>query len=69
MDYIDRQADEAQDAHTRELYSELRDRLDRFEASDPEFEIERMRLTDAWVPTVVMLAIVLYFLVVVGLPS
>lgn len=69
MDYIDRQADEAGDEHSRALYAELRDRITRFEAGDPEFEVERMTLADAWLPSLVMLVIVVYFLVVVGLPS
>lgn len=69
MDYIDRQAEEADDEHTRTLYAELRNRITRFESGDPEFEVERMTLTDAWLPSLVMLVIVVYFLVVVGLPS
>lgn len=69
MDYIDRQADQADDEHTRALYSALRDRVRRFEAGDDRFQVERMRLADAWLPAVVMLAIVVYFLLVVGLPT
>lgn len=68
MDYIDRKT-ESDDEHTRQLYTELRRRISRFEAGDPEFEVERMRLSDVWLPSLVMLLIIGYFLLIVGLPA
>lgn len=69
MDYIERQAREAPDEFTRGMYAELQQRLERIERGDPEFRIERMHLADLRVPGAVMIAIVAYFLVVVGMPS
>jgi len=69
MDYIRQQAESGSNAFTRAIYAELAGRLARMEQGDPEYAIEPMRVTDLWPAGIVMLAIIVYYLLVVGLPS
>lgn len=69
MDYIDRRADEGDDDFTRQMYGALRERIERYEGGDPEMQPERMLPRELLIPSLVLVAIIVYYLAVVGLPS